>query len=56
MKNAVFCNVAPCGSCENRASGKEIATVFRVEKYASEEKRFFELWLSASQLQTLNII
>jgi hypothetical protein len=35
-------------------SGECVASIFRVEKSVSEEKFFFfELWLSASQLQTL---
>jgi hypothetical protein len=37
MKNAVFWDVAPCGSSVNRSLEGRIACIFRVEKSASEE-------------------
>jgi hypothetical protein len=37
LKNAVFWDVAPCRSCVNRRFGESIASIFRVEKFASEE-------------------
>jgi hypothetical protein len=37
MKNDVFWNVAPCSSCVNLRFGERIASIFRVEKSASEE-------------------
>jgi hypothetical protein len=37
MKNAVFWDVAPCRSCVNCVSEERIASIFRVEKSASEE-------------------
>jgi hypothetical protein len=37
MKNAVFWDVAPYRSCELNRSEKRIASIFRVEKSASEE-------------------
>jgi hypothetical protein len=37
MKNAVFWDVAPCGSCENRRFGGTCSLHFQVEKSSSEE-------------------
>jgi hypothetical protein len=51
MKNAVFWDVAPCRSCVNRRFGERIASIFRVEKSASEEPA----WADCSHLLTLVI-
>jgi hypothetical protein len=37
MKNAVFWDVAPCRSCLNRRLEERIASIFTVEKSASDK-------------------
>jgi hypothetical protein len=37
MKNAVFWDVAPCRYCVNRRFGERISSIFRIEKFASED-------------------
>jgi hypothetical protein len=32
MKNGVFWDVPPCGSCENRSPEDDIASIFRVTR------------------------
>jgi hypothetical protein len=32
MKNCVFCDITPCGSCKNRRLGKNIITIISVER------------------------
>jgi hypothetical protein len=47
MKNAVFWDVVPCGSCRNDVSGEIIASIMRVKRISELGKT-----LAVSELRT----
>jgi hypothetical protein len=50
VKNVVFWDVAPCKSCVNRRFEVTIASIFRVEKSASEEPEWLQALVHAGFL------